>query len=250
MPQIVYERSKSLQQRPTAFCPGCLHATAARLIAECLDELDVQNNTVAVMPIGCACLQVYNFDTQLIMSPHGRAPAVATGVKRTTPDSLVFSYQGDGDLAAIGLAEIMHCANRGENITSIFINNGIYGMTGGQMAPTTLSGQPATTTPPGGRDVGDTGHPMKMCEIISQLKAPAYVARFALDTPANIIKAKKGLKYAFELQLAKKGYGFIELMCNCPTNWRMTPLDSLKYMKEHTIPFFPLGEYVKKEGDE
>lgn len=246
--QTVYERPKTLYDRPTGFCPGCLHATAARVIGECLDELALGEKAVAVLPIGCACLQLNVFHLQRIMSAHGRAPAVATGIKRASPANLVFAYQGDGDLASIGLAEIMHCANRGENITTIFINNGIYGMTGGQMAPTTLIGQRSSTTLKEGRQSESAGHPMKMCEIIAQLEAPSYIARFALDTPGHIAQAKKGILKAFQAQTRGEGYSFVELMCNCPTNWGVSPLDSLKFMEEHTIPYFPLGIYRDKGG--
>jgi 2-oxoglutarate ferredoxin oxidoreductase subunit beta len=246
--ETIYQRSKAIREIPSSFCPGCLHATAARIIAECIDDLGLVDNVIGVMPIGCACLQMFNFNIQLIMAAHGRAPAVATGVKRSSPNNLVFSYQGDGDLASIGLAEIMHCANRGERITGIFINNGIYGMTGGQMAPTTLIGQRGTTTPPEGRNAELTGYPMKMCEIISQLEAPGYIARFSLDTPGHITQAKKGIMRAFQAQLQGESYNFIELMCNCPTNWGMSPVESLKFMQEHTIPYFPLGE-IRVKGE-
>jgi 2-oxoglutarate ferredoxin oxidoreductase subunit beta len=247
--EYIYQRPKSIKERPTAFCPGCLHATAARIIAECIDDLGLENNAIGVMPIGCACLQMFNFNIQLIMAAHGRAPAVATGVKRSMRNNLVFTYQGDGDLASIGLAEIMHSANRGERFTCIFINNSIYGMTGGQMAPTTLIGQRGTTTPPEGRNSEQTGYPMKMCELLSQLEAPSYIARFALDTPGHIGQAKKGIKKAFQAQLDGARFNFIELLCNCPTNWGMVPVDSLKFMQEYTIPFFPLGELRAQGGE-
>jgi 2-oxoglutarate/2-oxoacid ferredoxin oxidoreductase subunit beta len=237
----IYGKSCSLQNTSSGYCPGCMHGTVSKLIAETVDKFDIREKTVGVLPIGCSTLGIGYLNFDMIVSAHGRAPAVATGYKRSRPDNIVFTYQGDGDLAAIGLAEIMHCANRGEKITTIFVNNGIYGMTGGQMAPTTLVGQKATTAP-GGRDASLVGFPMRMAEIISTLEAPVYVARFALDTPANILKAKKGIEKAFQNQIEGKGYSFIELLSNCPTNWGLSPAESLKWITEKTIPYFPLGE--------
>ena len=245
--QKIYERPKSLTDRGLAYCPGCLHGVATRLIAELLDEMGQRTNTVAVLAVGCGTLGMFHFNTDVVVSPHGRTPAVATGVKRAAPGKLVFSYQGDGDLAAIGMAEIMHAANRGENFTVIFINNSTYGMTGGQMAPTTLVGQKATTAPLG-RNPAESGYPMKMCEILSQLEAPKYIARFALDCPANILKAKKGIRKAFGMQMAGKGFTFVELLSNCPTNWGMPALECLDWMRENTLKVFPLG--VFRDGDE
>ena len=242
----IYERPKSLTDRGLAYCPGCLHGVATRLIAELLDEMGQRTNTVAVLAVGCGTLGMFHFNTDVVVSPHGRTPAVATGVKRAAPGKLVFSYQGDGDLAAIGMAEIMHAANRGENFTVIFINNSTYGMTGGQMAPTTLVGQKATTAPQG-RNPAETGYPMKMCEILSQLEAPKYIARFALDCPANILKAKKGIRKAFGMQMAGKGFTFVELLSNCPTNWGMPALECLDWMRENTLKVFPLG--VFRDGE-
>lgn len=238
----IYAKPASLQPVSNAFCPGCLHGTAFKLIAETIDKLDLREKTVGVLPIGCSTLNMFYSNYDMITSAHGRAPAVATGYKRCRPDKFVFAYQGDGDLAAIGLAEIMHCANRGENITTIFANNGIYGMTGGQMAPTTLIGQKATTCQTG-RDSTLAGYPMQMAEIIATLKAPVYVARFALNTPANIIKAKAGIEKAFRNQVEGKGYSFVELLTNCPTNWGVSAEESLKWISEKTIPFFPPGEF-------
>jgi len=237
----VSTRSKSLRDAPSGFCPGCMHAIAARLIAECIDELGRQDDVIGVMPIGCACLQMTNLNTQLLMSAHGRAAAVATGVKRAAPDHLVYSYQGDGDLAAIGMAETMHAANRGENITVIMMNNSTYGMTGGQMSPTTIVGQKASTAGPGGRNPDDVGYPMHLCEILNQLKAPAFIARAALDSPVHVNQAKAAIKKAFEIQLNQGGYCFIEILCNCPTNWGMSPVETLTFMKEKTMKEFPLG---------
>jgi 2-oxoglutarate ferredoxin oxidoreductase subunit beta len=226
-----------------------MHGVAQRLIAELLDEMSLRERAVGIMPVGCATLAYtyLNFDT--IHAAHGRAPAVATGYKRSRPDSFVFTYQGDGDLAAIGLAEIIHAANRGEKFSAVFINNSIYGMTGGQMAPTTLVGQKSTTAQ-GGRQVEMSGYPIRMCELLSTLKAPVYVARFALNTPANILKAKKGIKKAFTLQLENKGFAFVELLSNCPTNWGLSPEESLNWISENMIPYYPLGEYKTPEGSE
>lgn len=237
-----YLRPKALNNRATSYCPGCLHGVVTRMLAEIFDELKIQDDVFCVLPVGCSTLGLLHFDTDMIGSAHGRAPAVATGVKRCSPEKVVFTYQGDGDLAAIGLSEIMHCANRGENITTVFVNNCIYGMTGGQMAPTTLIGQKSTTAAMG-RNPKTDGYPMKMCEILSQLEAPAYIARFALDTPANIIKAKKGLKRAFEMQIRGEGFTFVELLSNCPTNWGMTAEKCIDWMQNNSMKIFPLGEF-------
>jgi 2-oxoglutarate ferredoxin oxidoreductase subunit beta len=222
-----------------------MHGMVCKLVGETIDKLDLREKTVGILPIGCATLSMDYFNFDMIVSAHGRAPAVATGYKRCRPENLVFTYQGDGDLAAIGLAEIMHCANRGEKLTTLFVNNGIYGMTGGQMAPTTLVGQKATTCVTG-RDAAEVGYPMRMAEIINTLEAPVYVARFALNTPANIIKAKAGIEKAFRNQVEGKGYSFIELLSNCPTNWGVTAEESLKWIEEKCIPYFPLGEFRNK----
>lgn len=240
--QKIYARSESLLPTGNAFCPGCLHGTAYKLIGEVIDKYKIREKTIGILPIGCSTLNMFYGKYDMITSAHGRAPAVATGYKRCRPDNFVFTYQGDGDLAAIGLAEIMHCANRGENITTIFANNGIYGMTGGQMAPTTLVGQKATTCQDG-RDSSLAGYPLRMAEIIATLEAPVYVARFALNSPANIIKAKAGIEKSFRNQLDGKGYSFVELLTNCPTNWGVSPEDSIQWISEKTIPYFPLGEF-------
>ncbi len=241
----IYEKSSAFLPIASGFCPGCMHGIAMKSVVETLDKLGVTGKALAVLPIGCATLNMFYLNMDALVAAHGRAPAVATGYKRCRPDNVVFTYQGDGDLAAIGMAEIMHCANRGENITTIFINNGIYGMTGGQMAPTTLVGQKATTAP-GGRDPGQVGYPFKMAELIASLEAPTYVARFALNSIANVMKARAGIEKAFRNQLAGKGYSFIELLSNCPTNWGVTPLESIKWINEKTIPYFPLGEFKNK----
>ncbi|MCL2513109.1 MAG: thiamine pyrophosphate-dependent enzyme [Oscillospiraceae bacterium] len=237
-----YKRPDAIMPIPSGFCPGCLHATAIKLIAEVVGELGQNDNALHVLPVGCSALNLLYWKGDMIGAAHGRAPAVATGIKRCRPERLVFAYQGDGDLAAIGLAEIIAAAARGEKFTVIFANNSTYGMTGGQMAPTTLIGQKSTTSVYG-RDVADTGYPMKMCELISTLEAPVYVARFALNTPKGINSAKKGIKKAFELQLAGAGFTFVELLTNCPTNWRLSPLGSLDYMESNTVPYFKPGVY-------
>ena len=243
-----YKRPSALLPMSTGYCPGCLHALGTRLVADVVDELEQQKNAINVISVGCSALNLYSWSGDDIGAAHGRAPAVATGIKRCLPDRLVFTYQGDGDLAAIGLAEIMSAANRGENFTVIFANNQTYGMTGGQMAPTTLIGQKSTTTPCG-RDPQTTGYPLKMCELISVLEAPVFVARYALNSPKGVADAKKGIKKAFELQLAGKGFTFIELLTNCPTNWGMSPLDTLEYMNTNTIPYFVPGVYKDKEAE-
>lgn len=243
----VYTRSKSLMPMPSGFCPGCLHTLATKLIADAIDELDQADNAMHVLPVGCSALNLMYWRGDMLGAAHGRAPAAATGFKRSAPERLVFTYQGDGDLAAIGLAEIMSAANRGENFTVFFANNSTYGMTGGQMAPTTLIGQKTSTTQHG-RDAETTGFPMKMCEIISTLDAPYYVARFAINTPKGVNQAKKGIKKALQYQLDGKGFTFVELLTNCPTTWGMKPLESLDYMDSHTIPYFVPGVY-KDNGE-
>ncbi len=243
-----YKRPSSLNAAPSGYCPGCLHSLATKLVAEAIDELGQANNAINVISVGCSALNLLYWNGDMIGAAHGRAPAVATGIKRTSPDRLVFAYQGDGDLAAIGLAEIMSAANRGENFTVVFANNQTYGMTGGQMAPTTLIGQKTTTTVYG-RDPKTTGYPLKMCELISTLEAPVFVARYALNTPKGVNDARKGIKKAFELQLAGKGFTFIELLTNCPTNWGMAPLKTLEYMNTNTIPYFKPGIYKDKEAE-
>lgn len=241
-----YKRPSLIKDTPSGYCPGCLHSLATRLVADVLEELGQGDNSLYVISVGCSALNLRYWNGDIVAAAHGRAPAVATGVKRTSPDRLVFAYQGDGDLAAIGLAEIMSAANRGENFTVIFANNQTYGMTGGQMAPTTLIGQKTTTTVYG-RDAATTGYPLKMCELISTLEAPSYVARFALNSPKGINEAKKGIKKAFELQMAGKGFQFVELLTNCPTNWKLSPLDTLEYMNTNTIPYFKPGIYKDTE---
>lgn len=243
-----YKRSSLIASAPSGYCPGCLHSLATRLISDVLDELGQAQNSLNVISVGCSALNIKYWGGDFLSVAHGRAPAAATGIKRVNPERLVFAYQGDGDLAAIGLAEIMSAANRGENFTVIFANNQTYGMTGGQMAPTTLEGQ-VTTTTVNGRDPSTTGYPMKMCELISTLKAPVYVARFALNSPKGINQARAGIKKAFQLQMQGKGFTFVELLTNCPTNWHLSPLKTLEYMDTNTIPYFTPGIYKDCEVD-
>jgi len=239
---LIYQRPDSLQMVHTHYCPGCTHGIAHRLIAEVLDELDVRPITIGVAPVGCSVFAYNYFNVDFAEAAHGRAPAMATGIKRVSPDKIVFTYQGDGDLASIGAAEILHAAGRGENITVIFINNAIYGMTGGQMAPTTLPGQRTTSTPLG-RDVEVHGMPLKMCEVLSQLDGSAYIVRRSLHDIGNIKRAKKAIRAAFEVQQKGLGFSMVELLSSCPTNWGIPPLESLSWIKDHMLPAYPLGDY-------
>ncbi len=243
--QKVFSRPQSLSANPTHYCPGCDHGVVHRLVAESIDELGLAERTIGVAPVGCSVFAYEYFNLDFISAAHGRAPAVATGIKRCRPDSIVFTYQGDGDLAAIGTAEIIHAANRGENISVVFINNAIYGMTGGQMAPTTLVGM-KTATSPYGRDASLTGNPIKISEMIAVLDAPAYVTRVTINNPANLMKAKKAIKNAFQLQKDGKGFSFVEVLCICPTNWGKPPLEAHKWLAENMIPVFPLGTFKDK----
>ncbi len=242
----VYQRPKSLTNVATHYCPGCPHGIAHRLVAEVIDELGIQDRTIGVASVGCSVFCYNYFEVDFEQAAHGRAPAVATGIKRVHPESIVFTYQGDGDLASIGAAEILHAAVRGENITVVFINNAIYGMTGGQMAPTTLIGQ-KTTTSPFGRDPESQGYPVKVSELLSTVKGASYVARFSLHNPPNIQKAKAGIKKAFQNQVEGKGFSIVELLSTCSTNWGMTPVASLEWLEKNMIPEYPLGEF-KNEG--
>ena len=244
----VFERPKALSDVLMHYCPGCTHGIAHRLVAEVLDELGVTSNTVGVAPVGCAVFAYNYFECDMIEAAHGRAPAVATGVKRVLPGAVVFTYQGDGDLAAIGTAETVHAATRGENITVIFINNTNYGMTGGQMAPTTLPGQ-VTTTTPYGRDPKLIGYPIRVCELLSTLTGTAYAERVALNNVKNVRNAKKAIKKAFEYQLAGKGFSIVEILSTCPTNWGMSPVEATKWLEENMIPYYPLGVYKDIGGD-
>ncbi|TAK13751.1 MAG: 2-oxoglutarate oxidoreductase [Anaerolineae bacterium] len=240
--KLVYERPESLADVATHYCPGCTHGTAHRLVAEVLDEMGIREHSIGVASVGCSVFSYNYFDMDFVQAAHGRAPAMATGVKRVFPDRTVFTYQGDGDLASIGMAEIMHAAARGENITVIFINNAIYGMTGGQMAPTTLPGM-KTTSSPRGRDVETQGYPIRMSEILATLDGVSYVVRRSLHNPAEIRKSKKAIRYAFETQQRGLGFSMVELLSSCPTNWGMTPLDSLTFIEDKMVPAFPLGDY-------
>ncbi len=242
----VFSRPKTLTDIPFTYCPGCHHGIIHRLIAEVIDELKIREDTIGVAPVGCSVFAYLFFDCDMIVAAHGRAPAVATGIKRAKPDNIVFSYQGDGDLASIGTAEIVHAANRGEKITVIFVNNAIYGMTGGQMAPTTLEGQ-ITQTSPYGRDPKTMGMPIRICELLSTLKSPVYISRVALTKPAYIIKAKKAIKKAFQCQIDGKGFSLVEVLSTCPTNWGLSPKEANQWLDEKMIPYYPLGDFKKPE---
>jgi 2-oxoglutarate ferredoxin oxidoreductase subunit beta len=239
---LIYSKPESLTPAGTHYCPGCTHGVAHRLIAETLDEMNLRERTIGIAPVGCAVFSYDYFNMDFAEAAHGRAPAMATGLKRVNPHSIVFTYQGDGDLASIGAAEILHVAGRGENITVIFINNAIYGMTGGQMAPTTLPGQ-RTTSSPNGRDVETMGFPLRMSEILSEMDGAAYIVRRSLHDVPNIRKAKKAIRQAFEVQEQGLGFTMVELLSNCPTNWGISAEESLDWIKEHMIPVFPLGDY-------
>jgi len=239
--ELVYQRPDSLTDAQFHYCPGCTHGTTHRLVAEVLDELNVRQKTIGVAPVGCAVLAYNYFNVDMAEAAHGRAPAMATGIKRTNPELVVFTYQGDGDLASIGIAEIIQAANRGDKFTTIFINNAIYGMTGGQMAPTTLPGQ-VTNSSPLGRDVGDTGHPMKMAELLGSLPGSVYVTRQQVLDPAGVRKTRKAFLYAFEAQLAGLGFSMVEVVSTCPTNWRMDPQESIEWSKDNMLPYFPVGD--------
>lgn len=244
--QQVFKRPVSLKDVQTHFCPGCHHGTIHRLVADALDLFGVQERTIGVASVGCSVFLYSYFDIDVVEAPHGRAPAVATGVKRVKPDSFVFSYQGDGDLAAIGTAEIIHAANRGEDITVIFVNNTTYGMTGGQMAPTTLVGQ-KTSTSPYGRNKSKDGSPIRMAELLAQLGGVAFSARVAVDSPKHLMEAKKVIREAFDYQVQGRGFSFVEVLSACPTNWGVNPLVANARIAEEMIPYFPLGVFKKEE---
>ena len=245
--KTVFSRPESLVDVPFHFCPGCHHGTVHRLVAEAIDKFGVRDHTIGAASVGCSVFMYDYFDVDVVESPHGRAPAVATGIKRSNPDKFVFVYQGDGDLAAIGTAEIIHAANRGENITVIFVNNTVYGMTGGQMAPTTMLGQ-RTTTSPYGREFAQDGYPIRMTEMLAQLEGVAYAARVAVDTPARLAKARKSIFAAFEAQTEQRGLGMVEVLCTCPTNWGMDALAANKRIEAEMIPYFPLGVYKERKS--
>ncbi|MGY5240549.1 thiamine pyrophosphate-dependent enzyme [Clostridium tertium] len=241
---IVYQPTKVLLDVPTHYCPGCTHGIIHKLVGEVIEELGILDKAIGVASVGCSVLAYDYFACDMFQAAHGRAPAVATGIKRANPDKAVFTYQGDGDLIAIGTGEVVHAAARGENIVTIFVNNCIYGMTGGQMAPTSLEGQ-ITETSPYGRDVKVQGYPIRVSEMISTLDGACYVERVSVDNIANLTKAKKAIKKAFDNSIKGLGYSFIEVLSTCPTNWGLSPIDSLKWLRENMIPYYPLG--VKKD---
>ena len=239
---VVFEKPKSLTDAVLHYCPGCTHGIIHRLVAEVIDELGIEGKTIGVAPVGCSVMAYNYFTVDFVQAAHGRAPAVATGVKRSDPENIVFTYQGDGDLAAIGTAETVHAAARRENITVIFVNNAIYGMTGGQMAPTTLPGQ-VTQTSPYGRDTGTVGFPVKVCEMLQNVDGAAYLERVAVNNVKNIRNAKKAIKKAFQNQLEGKGFSLVEVLSTCPTNWGMSPEKALGWLEDNMIPYYPLGVY-------
>ncbi|MBR0112368.1 MAG: 2-oxoglutarate oxidoreductase [Clostridia bacterium] len=249
---VVFERPKSLADVPMHYCPGCTHGIIHRLVAQAIDELGIEGKAIGVAPVGCAVMAYNYFTCDMIEAAHGRAPAVATGLKRSDPGKIIFTYQGDGDLASIGMAETVHAATRNENITVIFVNNAIYGMTGGQMAPTSLPGQ-VTQTSPYGRDVSTAGYPVKVSELLSALDGPEFIARVAVNNVKNVKNAQKIIKKAFENQVNNKGFSLVEVVSSCPTNWGKTPSDALKWLEENMIPYYPLGVYkdksAQKEGE-
>ena len=245
---VVFQKPHALTDAPLHYCPGCTHGIIHRLVAEAIDELGVAGRTIGVASVGCSVFTYNYFNCDMVQAAHGRAPAVATGVKRSDKNNIVFTYQGDGDLAAIGTAETVHSAARGENITVIFVNNAIYGMTGGQMAPTTLPGQ-KTQTSPYGRDVEAVGYPVKVCEMLSQVDGAAYLERVAVNNVQNVKKAKAAIKKAFQNQLEGKGFSLVEVLSTCPTNWGLAPDKALSWLEENMIPYYPLGVYKDKYAE-
>ena len=240
--QVVYEHPVALLDVSTHYCPGCTHGVAHRLVAEVIDEMNLREKAIGVAPVGCSVFMYNYMDFDFVVAAHGRAPAMATGIKRCLPDRFVLTYQGDGDLASIGMAEIVHAATRGENISVIFINNSNYGMTGGQMAPTTLPGQ-KTTSSPLGRDVEQQGFPIRVSEMLAKLDGASYIVRRSLHDPKNIRQAKKAIRTAFETQVRGLGFSMVELLSICPTNWNLTPVDSMTWLEDHMIPYYPVGDY-------
>ena len=248
-PVTVFARPLALADVTTHYCPGCTHGVIHRLVGESLDELELTSRTVGVAPVGCAVLAYNYFNTDFHEASHGRAPAVATGIKRARPDLIVFTYQGDGDLASIGMAEIVHCANRGEKVTVVFVNNAIYGMTGGQMAPTTMPGQVATTCQLG-RDVEQAGHPIRMVELLSTLRTPAFIARASVHSPLATVNAKEMLRRAFRYQAQDTCFSLVEVVSTCPTNWGMPPAEATEWLEQTMLPYYPLGVFKTPEtGD-
>ncbi len=247
---VVFDKPHALTDAPMHYCPGCTHGIVHRLVAEVIDELGIEGKTIGIAPVGCSVFAYNYFNCDMIEAAHGRAPAVATGVKRSDPENhVVFTYQGDGDLASIGMAETVHAAARNENITIIFINNAIYGMTGGQMAPTSLPGQ-VTQTSPYGRDTKHCGFPIKVCEMLSELEGPEYLERVTVSNVKNIRNAKKAIKKAFQNQIDGKGFSLVEVVSTCPTNWGMTPQNALKWLEENMLPYYPLGVYKDRSAKE
>ena len=246
---VVFEKPNALTENTLHYCPGCTHGIIHRLVAEALDELGVTGRTIGVASVGCSVFTYNYFNCDMVQAAHGRAPAVATGVKRSDANNIVFTYQGDGDLAAIGTAETVHSAARGENITVIFVNNAIYGMTGGQMAPTTLPGQ-KTQTSPYGRDVEKVGYPVKVCEMLSQVDGATYLERVAVNNVANVKKAKAAIKKAFQNQIEGKGFSLVEVLSTCPTNWGLAPDKAIGWLEENMLPYYPLGVYKDKYAEE
>ena len=246
---VVFQKPKALTDAPFHYCPGCTHGIIHRLVAEAIDELGIEGNTIGVAPVGCAVFAYNYFACDMVEAAHGRAPAVATGLKRSDPANIIFTYQGDGDLASIGMAENVHAAARNENITVIFVNNAIYGMTGGQMAPTSLPGQ-VTQTSPYGRDVKTVGYPVRVCEMLSELEGPSYIERVAVNDVKNVKSAKRAIKKAFQNQVEGKGFSLIEVVSTCPTNWGMTPQKALEWLKENMLAYYPLGVYKDKTAQE
>jgi 2-oxoglutarate ferredoxin oxidoreductase subunit beta len=249
MEKKVFAKTKGLEDIPMRYCPGCGHGVIHRLVGEAIDELGVRERTIGIAPVGCSVFADEYFNCDMIQPPHGRGPAVATGMKRVRPDCIVFSYQGDGDLASIGMAETIHCAARSENVTIIFVNNAIYGMTGGQMAPTTLPGMRSTTSP-SGRDVKVAGNPIRMCELLAALDGPAYLERVAVNSAAHVVKAKKAIKKAFQIQMDGLGFTLVEILSQCPTDWALTPLQAIKRVEDEMIPYYPLGVYKSPDQKE
>ncbi len=245
---VVFEKPHALTDAELHYCPGCTHGIIHRLVAEAIDELGIEGKTVGVAPVGCAVMAYNYFNCDMVEAAHGRAPAVATGLKRALPDNIIFTYQGDGDLASIGMCETVHTANRNENVTVIFVNNAIYGMTGGQMAPTSLPGQ-VTQTSPYGRDIKTQGYPVRVAEMLAALDGPEYIARVAVNNVKNVKEAKKAIKKAFQNQVEGKGFSLVEVVSSCPTNWGMTPQKALEWVETDMIPYYPLGVYKDRSAD-
>jgi 2-oxoglutarate/2-oxoacid ferredoxin oxidoreductase subunit beta len=241
-----YQKPEALSDQHTHYCPGCTHGVIHRLVAEVIDELDIRGRTVGIAPVGCAVLAYNYFTFDFQEAAHGRAPAMATGIKRVRPDLMVFTYQGDGDLASIGMGEIIHAANRGEKFTTVFVNNAVYGMTGGQMAPTTMPDQ-RTSTSPFGRNVDDCGMPLRMAELLSTLQTPAYITRQTVLKPKYIVRAKKAIKKAFVYQMEQRCFTFVEVVSTCPTNWGLTPMEAIGWAEEVMLPYYPLGDFKTPE---